>query len=97
MKRRIAVLGGGISGYGSAILAKKMGLEVFLSDSGKINPEYRRRMDQWGVHGRGMALYSIRHNALEAYVVSTMVNGGTAISVSFDTNSLSERADDTHA
>ena len=49
MKRRIAVLGGGISGYGSAILAKKMGLEVFLSDSGKINPEYRRRMDQWGV------------------------------------------------
>ena len=51
------------------------------------------RMDQWGVHGRGMALYSIRHNALEAYVVSTMVNGGTAISVSFDTNSLSERAD----
>ena len=51
------------------------------------------RMDQWGVHGRGMALYSIRQNALEAYVVSTTVGGGTAISASFDTNALSERAD----
>lgn len=51
------------------------------------------RMDQWGVHGRGMALYSIRQNALEAYVVSTMVHGGTSISASFDTNALSERTD----
>ena len=29
--KRIAVLGGGISGYGSAILAKKKGFDVFLS------------------------------------------------------------------
>lgn len=27
---RIVVLGGGISGYGSAILAKKLGMDVFL-------------------------------------------------------------------
>ena len=28
--------GGGISGYGSAILAKKKGFDVFLSDAGRI-------------------------------------------------------------
>ena len=49
MKRRIVVLGGGISGYGSAILAKKQGEEVFLSDMGKIAPLYRARLDEWGV------------------------------------------------
>ncbi|MBQ9137495.1 MAG: UDP-N-acetylmuramoyl-L-alanine--D-glutamate ligase [Alistipes sp.] len=49
MAKRIVVLGGGISGYGSAILAKKQGLEVFLSDAGTISPLYRQRLEQWGV------------------------------------------------
>jgi len=31
---KIVVLGGGISGYGAAVLAKKEGFDVFLSDSG---------------------------------------------------------------
>ena len=48
-KQRIVVLGGGISGYGSAILAKKNGAEVFLSDAGAISPLYRQRLDEWGV------------------------------------------------
>ena len=47
--KRIVVLGGGISGYGSAILAKKQGLEVFLSDAGTISDLYRSRLEQWGV------------------------------------------------
>lgn len=46
---RIVVLGGGISGYGSAILAKKEGFEVLLSDSGKICDEYKSRLDEWKV------------------------------------------------
>lgn len=50
MKRqRIVVLGGGISGYGSAILAKKVGHDVFLSDAGTISELYRERLEQWGV------------------------------------------------
>ena len=49
MKRKIAVLGGGISGYGSAILAKKKGFSVFLSDMGKIAPKFRERLDEWNV------------------------------------------------
>ena len=49
MAKRIVVLGGGISGYGSAILAKKHGLDVFLSDAVSISPLYRSRLEQWGV------------------------------------------------
>lgn len=38
--KRVVVLGGGVSGYGSAILAKKMGFEAFLSDKGELSPRY---------------------------------------------------------
>ena len=48
-RKFIAVLGGGISGYGSAILAKKQGFDVLLSDMGVIAPRYRERLDEWGV------------------------------------------------
>ena len=47
--KKIVVLGGGISGYGSAILAKKKGFDVLLSDAGKIAPRYRARLDEWKV------------------------------------------------
>jgi UDP-N-acetylmuramoylalanine--D-glutamate ligase len=36
MKKRIVVLGAGISGVGAAVLAKKKGFEVFVSDKGVI-------------------------------------------------------------
>ena len=49
MKRKIVVLGGGISGYGSAILAKKKGFDVFLSDMGKIADKFKARLDEWSV------------------------------------------------
>ena len=49
MKRKIVVLGGGISGYGSAILAKKKGFNTFLSDMGKIAPKFKARLDEWDV------------------------------------------------
>ncbi|WP_251212820.1 ATP-binding protein [Adlercreutzia murintestinalis] len=50
-------------------------------------------MDRWGLHGRGMALYSIRVNAQEACVVDTVLGGGTAISVSADMHHLTEKRD----
>lgn len=49
MKRKIVVLGGGISGYGSAILAKKKGFDTFLSDMGTIANRFKARLDEWGV------------------------------------------------
>ncbi|MBR7169159.1 MAG: UDP-N-acetylmuramoyl-L-alanine--D-glutamate ligase, partial [Alistipes sp.] len=48
-KKKIVVLGGGISGYGSAVLAKKKGFEVFLSDRGKIADRYKAKLDEWEI------------------------------------------------
>lgn len=39
---KIVVLGGGESGFGAAYLAKKRGLEVFLSDKGPIRENYKK-------------------------------------------------------
>ena len=50
-------------------------------------------MDRWGVHGRGMALYSIRENAVSAEVASSAPGKGSAIRVVTDVSSLPERAD----
>lgn len=41
-QKRLVVLGAGESGTGAAVLAKDKGLDVFLSDSGKIAPKYRK-------------------------------------------------------
>jgi len=41
VSKKIVILGGGESGIGTAILAKKNGYQVFLSDKGKIKDKYR--------------------------------------------------------
>ena len=51
------------------------------------------KMDRWGVHGRGMALFSIRQNAESAVVTASGVNLGSAFRVVVDTARLPERAD----
>ena len=50
-------------------------------------------MDRWGIHGRGMALFSIRENAVSAEVVSSAPGKGSALRVVTDVNALPERAD----
>ena len=50
-------------------------------------------IDHWGVHGRGMALYSIRSNVSEARVCLSDLHKGTAMTVTADISALSERAD----
>ena len=40
------------------------------------------KMDRWGVHGRGMALFSIKQNTDEARVVTSGVDLGSAFKVS---------------
>ena len=39
--KRLVVLGGGESGVGTAILGKKKGYDVFVSDFGRIKDKYR--------------------------------------------------------
>ena len=42
MAKRIVVLGAGISGVGAAVLAKKKGVDVFVSDIGKITDDNKK-------------------------------------------------------
>lgn len=48
-KNKIVVLGGGESGTGSAVLALKMGYEIFLSDNGKIRENYKDILSRRGI------------------------------------------------
>lgn len=50
-------------------------------------------MDTWGVHGRGMALFSIRSNAEEARIMASDSHKGAAVMIATDPNGLTERAD----
>jgi UDP-N-acetylmuramoylalanine--D-glutamate ligase len=44
--KKIVILGAGESGAGSAILAKKKGFEVFVSDKGEVKQKYRDILDK---------------------------------------------------
>lgn len=46
---RIVVLGGGESGVGAAVLAKKQGFEVLVSDKGTIAEEYRNVLSKYAI------------------------------------------------
>ena len=46
MEKRIVILGAGESGCGAAILAKKLGFEVFVSDFGAIAEKYKSMLDK---------------------------------------------------
>jgi UDP-N-acetylmuramoylalanine--D-glutamate ligase len=47
--KRLVILGGGESGVGTAILGKKEGFEVFVSDFGKINEKYKEVLDKYQI------------------------------------------------
>ena len=46
---KLSVLGAAESGVGAAILAKKQGYEVFVSDMSAIKPHYRDMLDAHGI------------------------------------------------
>ena len=49
MEKRIVILGAGESGCGAAILAHKLGFEVFVSDFGAIADKYKQMLDEKGI------------------------------------------------
>ncbi|WP_303744336.1 UDP-N-acetylmuramoyl-L-alanine--D-glutamate ligase [uncultured Muribaculum sp.] len=49
MNKKSVDLGGGESGVGAAILAKDKGMDVFLSDYGKIAPHYKQQLIDEGI------------------------------------------------
>ncbi len=44
--KKLVILGAGESGVGTAILAKKQGYNVFVSDMGNIKPKYKKNLDE---------------------------------------------------
>ncbi|MCL2654562.1 MAG: sensor histidine kinase [Coriobacteriia bacterium] len=50
-------------------------------------------VDDWGVHGRGMALYSISQNSELCRLIASGPDQGAALEVCADTRKLRERAD----
>lgn len=50
-------------------------------------------MDSWGVHGRGMALFSIKSNVTSALVVASAPHKGTSLAITSDVRVLGERSD----
>jgi UDP-N-acetylmuramoylalanine--D-glutamate ligase len=49
MSKRIVVLGAGESGAGAAVLAKKEGFDVFVSDLSVIKPKYKKMLDSHAI------------------------------------------------
>lgn len=49
MNKRIVILGAGESGTGAAILAKKEGFDVFVSDLSTIKPKYKEMLETRGI------------------------------------------------
>ncbi len=49
MEKRIAILGAGESGCGAAILANKLGFDVFVSDFGNIADKYKQMLDEYHI------------------------------------------------
>lgn len=49
MAERVVILGGGESGTGAALLAKAKGLDVFVSDQGKLKENYRNDLITNGI------------------------------------------------
>ena len=49
MNKKIVILGAGESGAGAAVLAKKEGFDVFVSDMSKIKDRYKKMLDDRGI------------------------------------------------
>jgi UDP-N-acetylmuramoylalanine--D-glutamate ligase len=47
--KRLVILGAGESGTGSAILGKKLGYDVFVTDNGPIKETYKQALDERGI------------------------------------------------
>ena len=47
--KRIVILGAAESGAGAAVLAKKKGFDVFVSDMSTIKDRYKQQLDSYGM------------------------------------------------
>lgn len=66
MTKRIVILGSGESGTGAAMLAKKQGFDVFVSDKGLIPDNFKKELNEIGVpYEEGQHTEALIYNANE--------------------------------
>jgi UDP-N-acetylmuramoylalanine--D-glutamate ligase len=58
--QRLVILGGGESGVGTAILGKKKGYDVFVSDFGKIKDNIKKFLQLMESNGKKKPIQKIR-------------------------------------
>ena len=69
--KRLVILGGGESGIGAAVLGKVKGMDVFLSDCGKIAPRYLEALERYKIpYEQGHHTPELILNADEVVTVS---------------------------
>ena len=69
MEKRIVVLGAGESGCGAAVLAKKLGFDVFVSDFGSIADKYKAMLDAHAIAWEEvMKKHGLSFTALDCYI-----------------------------
>jgi UDP-N-acetylmuramoylalanine--D-glutamate ligase len=67
LKELVVVLGAGESGVGAAILAKKKGYDVWVSDKGPIQDKYKEDLDKHGI--KWEENYHSEEKILSAYII----------------------------
>lgn len=60
--KRIVILGAGESGAGAAVLAKKQGFDVFVSDMSGIKDKYKEILDNHALNGKKAATRRKRYS-----------------------------------
>ncbi len=70
-----------------------LGLHEKVFDSRVTSRLYNLIEDDYGVHGRGMALYAVKERSKEAMITASEEGKGTAVYVEIDLNELPQRKD----
>ena len=81
--KRIVILGSGESGTGAAILAKKQGFDVFVSDKGEIPQKYKEELLQHAI-----AFEELQHTEALILNADEIISSYFKLSISFKAFSL---------
>jgi UDP-N-acetylmuramoylalanine-D-glutamate ligase len=62
MMNKIVILGGAESGVGAAVLAKKQGFDVFVSDMGLIKEKYKNLLNEHDIEWKKASTLKKRYS-----------------------------------
>ena len=86
--KNVVVLGAGESGIGSAILAKKKGFNVFVSDENKIKQEVKRTLNKHSISYEECKHSSFREHNVDLIIKSPGISNESDIIKSLKSNKM---------